>query len=161
MDIHINCIGSGSMGSALMRGASRLGGVHIGFADVDGDKARRAAQDLGARVLASNTEAVQTGDFVFLAVKPQVLAGVLAEIAGPLRERAGAGEAPVLVSMAAGWSIARIEAPLGGGLPVARIMPNTPALISQGLIALAVSPELSPARGAGTDSGGRGRGGPS
>jgi pyrroline-5-carboxylate reductase len=139
-------IGSGNMGFALMKGAVRIiGGANIGFADADGEKARTAALTLGAMLFNSNVEAVENAGYVFLAVKPQVLADVLAEIAPVVLRRLASGNAPVLVSMAAGWTISKIQAAITGTakVPVARIMPNTPALISKGLIALAASPELS------------------
>jgi pyrroline-5-carboxylate reductase len=158
MAVTIACIGSGNMGGALMRAASEIaGGENIGFSDADRSKAEAAAGSLGALVYPSNADAAGGGDFVFLAVKPQVLEGVLQEIAPVVRERLTAatqapgrrGKLPVLVSMAAGWSIAKIQGILGGGnipltAPVVRIMPNTPALISRGMIALAASPEVDP-----------------
>jgi pyrroline-5-carboxylate reductase len=142
-----------------MKGAAGVaGGVHIGFCDVDSAKAAAAAKNLGAAVYASNTEAVNKGDYIFLAVKPQALGELLAEIAPALGERLAEGKPPVLVSMAAGWSIEKIQSlagnagavdagagrqtPEGARVPVARIMPNTPALVSRGVIALAASPEL-------------------
>ncbi|MDR1411990.1 MAG: pyrroline-5-carboxylate reductase [Spirochaetaceae bacterium] len=149
MSTTIACIGSGNMGGALMKGASQItGGENIGFADADQSKAEAAAKALGGRVYASNTEAVLQGDFVFLAVKPQVLETVLGEIAPAAKKRAESGKPAVLVSMAAGWPIAKIRAVLHGDetgpapVPVVRIMPNTPALISQGVIVMAVPPEL-------------------
>jgi pyrroline-5-carboxylate reductase len=139
VSITIACIGSGNMGAALMRGAAGIiGGENLGFTDADLPKAKILAAKLGASVYPSNSEAVRQGDFVFLAVKPQVLAAVLGEIRGAVKERRDAGKAAVLVSMAAGWSIAGIRAELGlPDQPVVRIMPNTPALVSQGMIALA------------------------
>jgi pyrroline-5-carboxylate reductase len=144
------------MGGALMRGASKIvGGPNIGFADADKAKANLAAAAMGAQVYASNLEAAKSGDFVFLAVKPQILPTVLAEIAPVIRERLASRKPAVLVSMAAGWSIGNIQAIVGGSgtdvpaehapvasVPVIRIMPNTPALISQGMIAIAASPGI-------------------
>ena len=142
MSVTIACIGSGNMGFALMKGAAAaLGGTNIGFTDADSAKAQAAAESLQAAVYQSNHEAVRRGDFVFLAVKPQVLAEVLAEIAHAVQERLAAKKPPALVSMAAGWSIKKIQA-IAGNAPVVRIMPNTPALISQGMIAIAASPEV-------------------
>jgi pyrroline-5-carboxylate reductase len=142
MGITIACIGSGNMGNALMKGAA-AGGLRIGFSDADPRKAELAAKALGGAVYASNTDAVNQGDYVFLAVKPQVMPGVLVEIAPALRERLAAGNSAVLVSMAAGWSIGKIQALAGERTPVVRIMPNTPALVSRGMIALAASPEVT------------------
>jgi pyrroline-5-carboxylate reductase len=144
------------MGFALMKGAAAVvGGANIGFADTDSEKAKAAASSLGASLYQSNLEAVVKGDYVFLAVKPQVVPQVLAEIAPVARERLAGRKPPVLISMAAGWNIEKIQAILGGSginvpaerapvasLPVVRIMPNTPALISKGMIALAASPEV-------------------
>jgi pyrroline-5-carboxylate reductase len=137
------------MGFALMKGAATvIAAKNIRFTDADAQKAEAAAAALGAAVYASNTEAAEKGDLIFLAVKPQVLENVLDEIAPVIWERLEDGNAPVLVSMAAGWSISAIQNAITRGTarrepPVARIMPNTPALISKGLIALAASPELS------------------
>jgi pyrroline-5-carboxylate reductase len=142
----IACIGSGNMGFALMKAIAGMGKANIGFADVDGERARAAAAELGATVYGSNAGAAENGGFIFLAVKPQVLAGVLAEIAPIVRKRVEAGRAPVLVSIAAGWSIGKIQSAVAGStaiqVPVIRIMPNTPALVAKGLIALAASPEM-------------------
>jgi len=133
------------MGFALMKGIamSAAGKAHIGFADADKQKAQAAAAELGAAVYPSNTEAAEKSDYIFLAVKPQILAAVLAEIAPVVRKRLAAGSAPALVSMAAGWSIEKVQAAVADNAPVARIMPNTPALVSKGMIALAVSPQIN------------------
>jgi pyrroline-5-carboxylate reductase len=150
-EIKIACIGSGNMGFALMKGIAAINGgaantkTSIGFTDVYPEKAKTAAAALKAGVFGSNNEAVEKADFVFLAVKPQTLSDVLAGIAPVIQKRLTAP--PLLVSMAAGWTIEKIQAAVAyntpAKIPVARIMPNTPALISKGMIALAVSPEVS------------------
>ena len=141
------------MGLALMKGAAGIaGGKNIGFTDVELSKAHAAAELIGACVFNSNGEAVENGDYIFLAVKPQVLADVLKEIAPIIKRRLASGEIPVLISMAAGWSIKKIQDIAGQGpskqpavlAPVLRIMPNTPALVSMGMIALAASAEVPP-----------------
>jgi len=135
------------MGFALMKGAAvNCGSVNeteIYITDTDSQKAEQAAKRLGAKVLASNTEAAKTGNLIFLAVKPQILSQVLAEIAHIVRERQGEKIKPVLVSMAAGWSIEKIQSAIGEKVPVVRMMPNTPALIGKGMIAISPSKEVS------------------
>jgi pyrroline-5-carboxylate reductase len=136
------------MGTALMQAAALIAGPgNIYFTDIDTGKAKDAAAKINGRVCSSNIEAVQAADYIFLAVKPQILSLVLEEIAPALKERLGTGqdpeERPVLVSMAPGWTIAKIQSSLGAKIPVARTMPNTPALISKGLIAMCLSPEVS------------------
>jgi len=135
------CIGSGNMGFALMRGASN--NTAIFFTDAVFEKARQAAESLGAKALNTNLEAAQKGDFIFLAVKPQVMSHVLSEISGIMKDRLNEGFPPVLVSMAAGWSIKKIQDTVGTKVPVVRVMPNTPAIIGKGMIAMSVSPEVS------------------
>ena len=149
----IACIGAGNMGTALMKGVP--GKVQIGFADSDKAKAKAAANETGAVVFESNMEAASKADFVFLALKPQVLPSVLSEIAPVIRERIASGNPAVVVSMAAGWSINKIEAILsssGIDIPagmaqhasvlIMRIMPNTPALVSQGMISYCTTPRF-------------------
>jgi len=133
------------MGVALMKGAAAIvAPENIGFSDTDMPKAKAAAASLGAQVYDSNTDAVRNGDFVFLAVKPQVLKGVLEEIAPVVSDAIQIQRRPLtLVSMAAGWSIEKIQALFPVKVPVARIMPNTPALVSRGVIVMALSREVS------------------
>jgi pyrroline-5-carboxylate reductase len=149
METIIACIGSGNMGRALMKGAAGIVPAgNIGFTNRTPAKAEALAKELGGTVYPSNPDAVRDADFVFLAVKPQVLGAVLEEIAPAVRARIDGGRPVTLVSMAAGWDIKKIQGFLAGGgvaVPVVRIMPNTPALISQGVIALAASPEVSEA----------------
>jgi pyrroline-5-carboxylate reductase len=128
------------MGFALMKGAAAYSNVF--FTDADAEKANKAAAAIGAKTLNSNIEAMEKGDFIFLAVKPQILGDVLAEIAPMAKKRNTENAPPVLVSMAAGWSIEKIQNVIGAKLPVVRIMPNTPALAGVGMIAMAASPEV-------------------
>ena len=137
----ITCIGSGNMGFALMKAVTP--DVEIFITDADKQKANQAALLLKAKVLDSNTQAAEKGDIIFLAVKPQVMQQVLGEIAPALIKRKKNGFPPVLVSMAAGWSIAKIQE-TADKIPVVRIMPNIPALIGKGMIALSSSPEVTP-----------------
>lgn len=153
----IACIGAGNMGTALMKGISSK--AKIGFADSDKAKAKSAAKLVNGVVYDSNAEAVKEADFIFLALKPQALSLVLTEISPLIRERIASGKPPVLVSMAAGWSISKIQALVSGmgpdapaaktphvSIPVMRIMPNTPALVLRGMIAISVSPKFPAAQ---------------
>ena len=145
MKAKISCIGSGNMGFALMKGAASLVNPElIGFSDAEKSKAKEAAASLGGIFYSSNSEAIRNGDFIFLAVKPQVLESVLKEIAPIVMKKLNekTGKDLVIISMAAGWSIEKIQSHLGSKVPVARIMPNTPALISRGVIALSSSAEF-------------------
>ncbi len=126
----LGVIGCGKMGTALIQGAIRAGVV---FADdVMGcdpyEKSREAfAKATGARVSASLSEIVTTCDVLLLCTKPQDISSVLADAANL------ADHLPRLViSIAAGVTLAALEAAAGENFRVIRAMPNTPALIGKG-----------------------------
>lgn len=124
-------IGTGNMGGALARAAAKkVGGGELLLANRTPAKAQALAEELGGKAV-SNTEAAAEGRFIFLGVKPQMMAEMLAEIAPVLARR---DDGFTLVTMAAGLSIDRIRALAGGNYPVIRIMPNTPAAIGEGMI---------------------------
>jgi len=142
----IASIGCGNMGFALMKGAANDSAekkTEIYITDTDAEKAKTAVASLGAKILVSNAEAVQKCDIVFLAVKPQILLQVLTEIAPIIKKRNSENNPVVLVSMAAGWSISKIQNAIGEKSPVVRMMPNTPALIGKGMIAISASAEVT------------------
>lgn len=91
---------------------------------------RQAANRLGVLATASNAEALRDADVVFLAVKPGIVPVVLRENA----ERLTPGQ--LVVSIAAGVSLAAMEELLPEGVPVIRVMPNTPVLVGAGAAAL-------------------------
>ena len=124
-------IGVGNMGGALARAAAKkISGSSLLLANRSPEKAARLAAELGGQV-SDNAAIAAEADFIFLGVKPQMLPGVLEGLAPVLQAR----QSPfVLVSMAAGTSIARVWQLAGGSYPVIRIMPNTPASIGQGMI---------------------------
>jgi pyrroline-5-carboxylate reductase len=121
------------MASAFCRGVAVLSG-EIPPGDIiasDPDPDRRAAFEAatGARTTDRNVEACRA-DVVVLAVKPQVMPAVLAEI-GPLL-----GPDVLVISIAAGIGTAQIEAAAPGPVRVVRVMPNTPMLVGEGAAAL-------------------------
>lgn len=126
----IGFIGCGNMGAALARAAAKIiPAGDIMLANRTPEKAHALADELGARP-ARNQEVAQACDLVVLGVKPQNLADLFTEIGDTLRARTNR---VVLVSMAAGRSIADIRALAGADLPVIRIMPNLPVAIGQGM----------------------------
>ena len=121
------------MGGALaMAVAKAVGGGNLLLADHSREKAETLADRLGAKVGTNADAAAQ--DFVVLGVKPQMLAGMMAEIAPVLQARTAKGESFVLVTMAAGQSMEKIRSLSGTAAPVIRIMPNTPVSIGKGVI---------------------------
>ncbi|WP_295738180.1 pyrroline-5-carboxylate reductase [uncultured Oscillibacter sp.] len=135
-------IGTGSMGGALARAARRrLEGGQILLANRTEAKAAALAKELGAS-LSNNRTIAGNADYVFLGVKPQMMGDLLAEIGPELRIRK---DRFVLVSMAAGRSVADIQAMAGGDYPVLRIMPNTPCSIGEGMVLYTPGPGVTEA----------------
>lgn len=127
----IGVIGAGTIGEALVAGL--LGAGHpaggLRVAESRPERAAELTQRYGVRV-GSPTE-VAAADLLLLSVKPQDMAAVLDEVA-PL-----VGPAQLVVSMAAGLPCAWFEARLRPGVPVVRVMSNTPLLVGQAMSVLA------------------------
>jgi len=123
-------IGTGNMGGALAGAAAKtMDPAAVLLADKAVEKRDALAAKLGCCV-GSAEEAANCG-FVFLGVKPQMMRGLLTELAPVLAART---DEFVLVSMAAGLTIADIRAMAGGSYPVIRIMPNIPVSVGGGVI---------------------------
>ncbi len=124
-------IGCGNMGGALASAvAKEHGGASIILCDADIAKAGILAERLSASV-ASIEKLISDADVIFLGVKPQGFPALLAEIAPMLEMRK---QLPLLVSMAAGLSTAKISGMLGINARLIRIMPNTPVAVGEGMI---------------------------
>jgi len=119
-------IGCGNMGGAI---AKALAKVTTDFAITDRTgKAIKLASEIPCGYL-STPEIARNCDRIFLGVKPHMMKDVLAPLQAILAERK-----PLLITMAAGLEIRRIEEFAGCELPVIRIMPNTPVAIGKGVI---------------------------
>ena len=124
-------IGTGNMGGALARAlAKNVEGDSILLANRSAEKAAALAAELGCKAVSSEAIA-KKADYIFLGVKPQMMADLLAQLSPILKERE---DRFILVTMAAGLTIQRIRELAVGDYPVIRIMPNTPASIGEGMI---------------------------
>lgn len=119
-------IGCGNMGGALAK-ALRKSTDSILLSDPS-PAAAELAKALGCE-MADNAVTASSCDRLFLAVKPQVMELVLKPIQNILQEKK-----PLLITIAAGLEISKIEAFAGAKLPVIRIMPNTPVAVGKGMI---------------------------
>jgi pyrroline-5-carboxylate reductase len=130
-------IGSGKMATALIRGMLRAGvaGTTTIAASDPLESARAGlAADTGIRVFEANIQVVERSDVLVLAVKPQTMPQVLAQL------RPLVGPRHLVVSIAAGVSIASLLEGLGPERRIVRVMPNTPALVGEGASAYALGP---------------------
>lgn len=129
--VKLGFIGTGNMGGALARAAlRRVPGACVRLANRTPDKAEALAEELGCGV-SNAAGAAEWADFIFLGVKPQMMAELLAGLRPVLAARR---DRFLLVTMAAGLGIGQIQELAGGDYPVIRIMPNTPASIGEGII---------------------------
>lgn len=126
----IGFIGCGNMGGAIARAVCAAADPsRVFLANRTAAKAEALAEQLQCN--AASNEAVFAGcELIFLGVKPQMMPQVLAEAAPLLAART---DRFVLVSMAAGLSIAKLREMAGGRYPIVRIAPNTPAAIGYGM----------------------------
>ena len=125
----ISCIGTGAMGGAIMRAiCKKYDVINIKITDKNVELGKAFANETGATFVSTNKE-VLDADYIFLAVKPQFLSDVFAEIAGNIPTNA------VVISMAAGVKLEKLE----NWAPKARfvrMMPNVCAQIGQAMIAI-------------------------
>ena len=129
--VKLGFIGVGNMGGALARAARKsVPGACIGLAGRTPEKIKILAEELGCRA-SGGVGVAKWADYVFLGVKPQMMPELLTELKPELAERP---DRFVLVPMAAGLSIARVQELAGGTYPVIRIMPNTPVAVGRGMI---------------------------
>lgn len=128
MQYTLGFIGCGNMGGALVRAAAKVvPGDKIALCDYCAEKAAALAKEIGGAALDAQT-LVKNSAFVVLGVKPQNMEETLSPLAAALQ----GGQ--VVVSMAAGVSIAGLKKLVGENVPVIRIMPNTPAQVGEGMI---------------------------
>lgn len=131
MDYTFGFIGTGNMGGALAKAAAKaMAPNDIYLSNKTAAKAEALAAELGCHAVSVAAVAERCG-YVFLGVKPQMMADLLEQIAPILAKRS---DDFVLVSMAAGLTMAQIREMAGGNYPVIRIMPNTPVAVGQGVI---------------------------
>lgn len=132
-------VGGGKMGEAILAGwisSSEGPAAEIAAGDIEVvnpgiERREHLAQAYGVACMADVAQVSEKPDVVVLAVKPQVMGGVLESIAS-LDVFAGGERGPLFVSIAAGLTTASLEASLPQGAPVVRVMPNMPLAIGAG-----------------------------
>lgn len=126
------------MGSALAKATSLIENTELYIYDKDEDKAKELADSISGKLL-SNREIAKTCDYIFMAVKPNIVAVAAGEISEILKTR----DNYAIVSMAAGVSLESLEASFPTS-PIIRIMPNTPAAVGRGMTLFCKNSKVSP-----------------
>lgn len=132
--------GAGNMGEALIAGllashAAKPDDIHA--SDVSADRLERLKSRYGVNTGADNRAAAAWGEVVILAVEPQILDRVLDEI------RSALTESKLIVSVAAGYPIARVASRTTSKMRIVRCMPSTPSEVQAGVSALALGPAVT------------------
>ncbi len=129
----IGFLGAGNMAEALVSGLLKQGiatADDVYVSDVLPERRQYFASTFGVQALGDNADVAKAVDVLVLAVKPQGMKALLKEITVSLAHR------PLLLSIAAGLPLRLFESALEGEVRVIRAMPNTPALVGQGMTAI-------------------------
>ena len=130
----IGFLGYGNMGSAILAGLIEAGqttGKHALVYDT-AEERQQAALSLGAKLADEPADLARESDILILAVKPQTMEEALVPVKPALRANA------LVISIAAGITIAWLKERLGPTARVVRVMPNTPALVGAGAAGIAL-----------------------
>ncbi|NNJ12454.1 pyrroline-5-carboxylate reductase [Chloroflexales bacterium ZM16-3] len=141
-DLRISVIGPGAMGEAIIGGLLRrelVSADQVLASDPREERLREMQARHGVRVTSDNVDAAQWGQIVIFAVKPQQLKRVLQPLRGLLRDDA------LVISVVAGATIGTFAADLDH-TAVVRSMPNTPAMIGEGMIVWTAPDEVDEAQ---------------
>jgi pyrroline-5-carboxylate reductase len=136
----IGFIGCGKMGSALIDGliaSGTCGGENIVATDISREMIEKVAAASGFRALESGVEVADSSEIIVLCVKPNDAAGALENVRPHL-----AGK--LVISIAAGVKIAALQKAAGPDAHLARVMPNTPALIHRGAACYSIGENATP-----------------
>ena len=124
----IGFIGMGNMGTAIMRGLLKTyKPEELLFTSAHETKMQKITEETGVAHVSTATECAEQVKYLVLAVKPQVLPTVFKELNGKIRED------QVVISIAAGYAIADLQSGLGESARIVRSMPNTPAMVGEGM----------------------------
>ena len=130
--VRVALIGAGNMGGPVGRTMLDAGvrPENLQVVNSSAESSERAADELGATAAASRTEAVREADVVVLGVKPYQILDLAAELRDDLLEGA------IVLSLAAGITLAQIQEALSEDTSVVRAMPNTPISVGEGAVGL-------------------------
>ncbi|MDP1808355.1 MAG: pyrroline-5-carboxylate reductase [Actinomycetota bacterium] len=136
----LSLIGAGRMAEALISGilsGATLAPDDILAADVNEDRLRLINQRYSVATTTDSLHAAQAAEYILLSVKPQQIDEVVSALKPALTPQ------KTVISIAAGVSVARLQALAGPGVPIVRVMPNAPALVNRGMSAAALPPGLA------------------
>lgn len=129
-------IGMGNMGYAMLNGVlGEFAPGQIIFTTPHKEKCEKISAQAGVKYAESNAECANNAKYIILAVKPQMYDAVLKNIENVITSE------KVIISIAPGITIDSIKGKLGGSVRVVRAMPNTPALVGEGMTGISYNKE--------------------
>lgn len=137
--MRIGFIGMGNMGTALLKtiiNAKLLSPKNIFVYDISHDKLNKLKNELYVNISANNKSLVDNSDIIILAVKPNIYDTVLREIKDLIDNN------KIIITIAPGISIEHVRNIVSKG-KIVRTIPNTPALIGEGITAITYSNDFS------------------
>lgn len=140
MDKKIGFIGCGNMGRAMIGGivnSNLVKAENVIVADGYQGSLDIAKKEYGVLTTMDNTEVAKTSDIIVLSVKPNIYDIVISDIKAHVKDDV------VIVIIAAGKSVKSIEEAFEKDIKVVRTMPNTPALVGEGMACICPNPKLS------------------
>ncbi|SEI49184.1 pyrroline-5-carboxylate reductase [Lachnospiraceae bacterium A10] len=145
MGYKIGFIGCGNMGRAILGGLLKAGIVKADEVIISCHTKKSCSEveaEYHVKAVLDNQEVAGNADVVLLAVKPNKFEEVMPDVKAGL-ERNAAGENTIVISIAAGKDLAYLEKNLGKNQKIIRVMPNTPALVGEGMSALTVNAKVT------------------
>ncbi len=135
----LGIIGLGNMGSALLRGIIKsnvLDKTKVIICDINKTLQQERVKEFGVDEAENVKSLTQVSKYILIAVKPQVIDGVLGEIALSIKDQ------QIVISIAAGISISHLQQIIPNSIGIVRVMPNTPALIGAGASAICYNDKI-------------------
>jgi len=136
----LSFIGCGNMATAMLKGILAKGLVDkddVMIAERVPKALENACANLGVTGTLDNSKAAKHGDIIILAVKPQGYEAVIREIKDVVNEE------QIIVTIAAGKTLTWVEETFDKNVKVVRTMPNTPALVQEGMTGVCANDKVS------------------
>lgn len=130
----IGFIGTGNMATAIIKGVvdqKTMSPKNIFAYDVLADKLDFLAKEFGFQACRSGLEVIQNVDAIVLAVKPQILSGALSDLRDEIKNTK-----KLVISIAAGTTLEKLQKELGDETPIVRVMPNVNLMVGEGTAAV-------------------------
>lgn len=136
----IGFIGTGNMGTGIIKGlvnSSFVSAQNINIFDLDKVKVENLIKEYGVQALNNENEVVKNSNIIILAVKPHIYPIVLEKVKNEISKDT------IILTIAAGFSLEKVENIIGNDKKIVRTMPNTPAQVLEGMTAVSFNKNIN------------------